>query len=599
MIDPIDAAVVRAGLVSAAREAFAQFQRTAMLPVLYEAKDFSISVFDDRLNLVGEATGVPEFVGSLSASIEAVLAKFDGGVQLRKGDVVMANEPFLTGAHPNDILLLAPAFAGDLLVGYCGMRAHVGDVGGQTGAPVGAKEMYEDGLLLPPSLAYAAGKPNEILLGVIQANSRQPREVAGNLRSAAAAMTRSAGKIAALVERYGFTTYRAAVDQLLDAAEHQARGLLEEVPDGEYRASEMLELPDDEGRVPLTCVVTVDGSDVTVDVTGSAPQQTCSLNVPLPQTISACRLAIKRLTTEDRLTANSGEHRMLTLVAPLGCIFNAEAPASSFMMANTASLLTEMIVNLLSAAMPSRQMAATGGNTTGFYGWMTDSRNGRNLEVDDLAGIGYGATPQQDGMNALQHFCLAGMELASGEVLESRAHVSKRRIELVTDSGGPGRRRGGLGTRTEWQLHRDATFAAQAQKTQDVGGGGLAGGGSAGGRNDVIIDPGTDHERVLSTTGAIDVPPETTIVLNGAGGGGYGDPMTRDVDAVAADVLDGYVSVAAAAEDYGVVISERTRRVDAAATQALRERSRAGLAGDGGVREEVHEEPLLATERNP
>ena len=596
MSDPIDTAVVRAGLVAAAREAFAQFQRTAMLPILYESKDFSISVFDDRLNLVADAPGVPEFVGSLSASLASVLAKFGGGVQLREGDVVIANEPFLTGAHPNDALLLAPAFAGDLLAGYCGMRAHMGDLGGPSTAPVGARTIYDEGLLLPPCLLVGAGKPNEIVLGVIEANSRQPREVSGNLRSGAAAMIRSARKIGSLVDRYGFVTYRAAVDQLLDAAEHEVRELLRAIPDGDYQASEMLELPDGEGRVPLQCEVTVKGSDITVDVTGSAPQQPCSLNVPLPQTISACRLALKRLTTQDSITANSGEHRMLRVVAPSGCIFNAQAPASSFMMANTASLLGEMIVTAVSAAMPSRQMAQSAGNTTGFLGWMEESRLGRPVEVDELAGIGYGATPDSDGMNALMHFCLAGMELSSGEETESRVHASKRRMELVVDSGGAGRRRGGLGTRIEWQFHRDVIVTTQAQKTQDLGGYGLAGGGPAGGRNDVILDPGSDQERSLGMAGDTHVAAGATVIANGAGGGGYGDPMTREVSKVEEDVLDGYVSIAMAAKQYGVVISERTGRVDAAATQALRDASRPD-SNNHKSDQEPAEDDWVATER--
>ncbi len=573
MIDPVDAAVVRAALVSAAREAFAQFQRTAMLPVLYESRDFSISVFDDRLNLVADAPGVPEFVGSLSAALEPVLDKFGGAARFRRGDVLIANEPHLTGAHPPDALLLAPAFAGDLLVGYCGMRAHNGDMGGRSSCPINAKSIWEEGLQLPPALLLAAGKPNETLLGIVSSNSRQPREVTGNLRSGAAAMTRGAEKIGSVVERFGLATYRTAVDQLLDAAEHEARSLLEAIPDGEYRASTVVELPDGAPPAPIKCLVRVDGSDITIDVSGSSPEVPCSLNVPLPQTISSCRLALKRLTTQGQMTANSGEHRMLTVVAPEGSIFNAQSPSGCFMMANTASLLGEMVVNVISPEMPTRRMAPTGGNTTGFLGWMPEGPRGLPREADDLAAIGYGATPDQDGMSALYYHSLAGMEVASGEVLEARANVSKRRIELVTDSGGFGRRRGGLGTRTEWQFHSDALLQVQAQKTENIGGFGLAGGGPAGGRNDVIIEPGTKNERSLGMTADIELGAGGTVVMNGAGGGGYGNPLEREIEAVEDDILDGYVSIEAAAEHYGVVISKETGRVDQDATRALREAS--------------------------
>jgi N-methylhydantoinase B len=418
----------------------------------------------------------------------------------------------------------------------------------------------------------AAGTPNEGLLGVVASNTRQPREVTGNLRSGAAAMTRGAGKIGAIVDRFSLATYRAAVDQLLDAAEHEARELLDAIPDGEYGASELVELPDGAAAVPIQCLVRVEGSDITVDVTGSAPEQPCSLNVPLPMTISACRLALKRLTTQDTITANSGEHRMLTVVAPEGCILNARPPAGCFMMAQAASLLGEMVVNVISPVMmPSRRVGQTGGNTTGFLGWMPNGPRGRPTEVDDLAAIGYGATPDQDGMNALIYHSLSGMEVASGEVIETRANVSKRRLELVTDSGGPGRRRGGLGTRTEWQVHDYITLQVQAQKTENVGGLGLDGGGPARGSNDVVLDPGTANERALGMTADIQAPAGITIVMNGAGGGGYGDPMEREIDAVEDDVLDGYVSIEAAADHYGVVISARTGRVDHEATSALRQ----------------------------
>jgi N-methylhydantoinase B len=222
------------------------------------------------------------------------------------------------------------------------------------------------------------------------------------------------------------------------------------------------------------------------------------------------------------------------------------------------------------------------------------------MEVDDLAAIGYGATSDQDGMNALMYHSLAGMEVASGEVLETRANVSKRRIELVTDSGGYGRRRGGLGTHTVWQLHSDALLQVQAQKTETVGAFGLDGGGPAGGSNEVIVEPGTPRERSLGMTADTELPAGGTVVMNGAGGGGFGNPLEREIEAVEDDVLDGYVSVEAAAEHYGVVISEETGRVDQEATRALREALADADAGEetiGEVAELRGSERQLSTER--
>jgi N-methylhydantoinase B len=250
--------------------------------------------------------------------------------------------------------------------------------------------------------------------------------------------------------------------------------------------------------------------------------------------------------------------------------------------------------------VPSRAMAPTGGNTTGFLSWMPEGPRGLPMEVDDLAAIGYGATPDQDGMNALMYHSLAGMEVASGEVLETRANVSKRRIELVTDSGGYGRRRGGLGTHTVWQLHSDSLIQVQAQKTETVGGLGLAGGGPAGGSNEVVVEPGTAKEQSLGMAADTELSAGGEIAMNGAGGGGYGNPLEREIEAVESDVFDGYVSVEAAAEHYGVVILTESGRVDQEATRALREAS-ACADVSGGTHEELlelHEsDQQLSTER--
>lgn len=571
MADPVDAAVIRAGLVSTAREVFGLFQRTAMLPHLYEARDFSISVFDDRLNLVADAPGLPEFVGSLSVALEVMLADFGGGADLVPGDVVVCNDPFLTGGHPADAAIFAPAFTEDGIVGYCGLRAHIGDLGATDSDPAHARSVFDEGLRLPPTLLVGAGAFREQLLDVIAWNSRLPRETVGNFRSAASVVARGAEKIAAIVSRFGREDYHAAVDQLLDASEAEARELIARIPDGVYTATETLELVDPPGgSVRLECAVEITGSDMTVDVSGSAAQVDCALNVPLPQTHAACRLAIKRLTTQDAVTANSGEYRMLRVIAPPGCVFNAQSPVATYMMATTASLLGEMVVTALSAHMPSRLMAQSGGHTTGFMSLMDDSPGGGPVLVSDVAPIGYGATPDGDGMDALLHFCLAGMELAGAEVIESRALIVKRRIALVPDSGGAGRFRGGLGTVTEWELLTDAMLTIQAQKTREIGGRGLAGGHAAGGRNDVVINPGRPDERSLRIAGQVRVRRGDVIAMHGAGGGGYGDPHERPVEAVVADVADGYVSLRAAAEVYGVVIDPASGLADEAATREAR-----------------------------
>lgn len=566
--DPISSAVVRAALLSSAREVFRSFERTSMTPNIYDAKDYSVSIFDDEFNLVADCSGLPEFVGSLSFAVAHVAARFrqEG---FRLGDVVVANDPFATGAHPPDVAVVAPAIVKGDVIGFCAIRGHMGDIGAKDPYPCDSDNIYEEGLVIPASKFARAGVAGEDLYEVVAANSRMPRETVGNLRSAVASAAAGAAKVEGVVAGHGLASYRAAIAELLARGEHDVRGVLAQIPDGEYRAEARLEFPNEAGEpVPLRCLVRIEGSDITVDTSGSASMQPGPLNVVLPQTMAACRLALKRLTTQDGLTANSGEHRPLTVIAPEGSIFNATRPAGTFMMHTAASLLSEMIVTALTPALPERVPAPSAGHTTGFItGFECD---GRWVEVDDIAPIGYGATASGDGANALQHFCIAGIVLSEAEPWEARAPVTKVGLELVTDSGGAGRWRGGLGANVAWRFGAPARMNVQAQKLE-AGAEPRRGGGFAGaGNNAVEIRSEDGSVRRVGMSSDLAMAAGDLIVLNGAGGGGHGDPLEREPERVMADVKDGYVSAAAALERYGVVLDRTTLVVDESATERER-----------------------------
>ncbi len=566
--DPISAAVVRAGLASTAREVFNQFVRTALTPTIYEAFDFSVAVFDDQVNVVADASGLPEYVGSLAFTVERLVEKL-GRDNFVDGDVLVSSDPFLTGAHPPDMAIVAPAFCDGKLVGFCAVRGHVGDVGARNDYPADSRSVYEEGLVLPPIKLVSAGVFNDDIADVVAANSRIPRETVGNMRSAAAAARQGAVKVGRIVSTYGELSYRRGIAELLDGSEIQVRSMLEQIPDGDYLVSDQLDNNAiDDQPVALTCRVRICGSDIEVDVTGSASQQEGALNVPYAQTVAACRLALKRLTTQDSVPANSGEYRPLTVVAPAGSIFNSHPPVGTFMMHVTASLLSEMVITALLPAISDRAPAPTGGHTTAFSAGLV--YDGRYIHTDDMAAIGYGAQRGRDGANALQHFSIAGIPMAPAEVWESRAPVLKKSLELVTDSGGAGKWRGGLGTRVEWQFDIGAQLTVQAQRTGVLPANGIDGAQSGGGRNDVQIGVGTPTERSVGMSTDIAVQPGEAIVLNGAGGGGVGEPRERDPLAVERDVRCRFVSVGAARDIYGVVLDPVTLRVNKLATSELR-----------------------------
>lgn len=577
--DPISSAVVRAALVSTAQEVFLAFERAAMHPTIYEAHDYSVSVFDDRFNLVADAAGLPEFVGSLGFAVEFVAEQIGRKGGFGEGDVAIANDPFDTGAHPPDIAVIAPAFFDGRVVGYCAVRGHMGDLGMKDPYPTDSTSVYEEGLLLPPVKIIEGGETQEVLFDVIAANSRVPRECVGNLRAAVNAALQGAGKVAAVLEEHGLDAYRAAIDELLDRGEHEVRAVLEGIPDGDYFGHGWLEQGEGMDSVPLHCKVTIEGSEMTVDVSASGPQQPGPVNATFPHTVSACRLALKRLSTEDGLTANAGEHRPLTVIAPAGTVFNAIRPAPTFLLHSATSQLTEMIVTCLAPALPDRLPAPSAGSATGFSSWLDIA--GQWTEFDDLAPIGLGATAAEDGPNALQNPCIAGIALAEAEPWEARAPVMKVGSELVRDSGGAGRRRGGLGSRVAWRFGVEPlSINTTGQRVYHRIEEGLAGGMPGAGTNEAELLRANGETERFGIRTEIPVAPGDVIVINGAGGGGYGDPLDRDPEMVRSDVREGYVSIGAALDAYGVVLGRDSFEIDHEAT--ARERARRAEAPPGG-----------------
>jgi N-methylhydantoinase B len=573
--DPISTAVVRASVVSVAREVFRVFKRTAMLPIIYEVNDFSVSIYDDRLNLIGDAPGLPEFVGTLDFALEGIVREFADEDVLVEGDVVIANHPFFTGAHPADLAVVVPVFLGGRIIAFACIRAHMGDMGAKDTYPCDALSMYEEGLLLPPSKLYEAGTPNKLLQRIIGVNSRLPDETYGNLLAAGQALRGGATRLTAMAEKYGLDAYYAAIDQLLEQGEREVRAMVSQMRDGHYVHEEYL---DDNGiddePVLMRCAVTIAGSDVTVDLSGSAAEQPGPLNATYPQTVASCRLALKRVTTQDSMPTNSGEHRPLTVTAPEGSMFNPRPPAATFLMGTTGGRLTEMLIHAMASAAPERlPVAITGAHI--------DSTTGRATFFGDSAPIGYGATASEDGMSALQHPCVAGMDLTPTEVWETRLAAIKLSNELLVDSGGPGRNRGGLGTRSEWEFFDDVVLSMFGDKARVSVPLGLEGGRSAGAVNGITINPGTPSETRVGKRSNIPLRRGDRVVMVGGGGGGFGDPLERDPLRVQQDVRDGFVSLESAERDYAVVLHGVPPTVDADATEKLRAERRDAVAGAG------------------
>ena len=573
-IDPITFAVIRNGFVAAAHDMYTVFRRTAMLPLLYEFNDFGMSLFDHRLNMLSDAPGLPVFIGSLDICVRDSVDFLGGPEVLRPGDVIFNNHPYQTAGQTADAALIEPIFYEDQLIGYSALRGHMGDFGAINLYPCNSTDLFQEGTLFPGLKLYDQGELNESIIMIVETNSRLPTETAGSILAGAGAVRACSRKVVSIVEKYGVGTYYAAIDELLDQGEKATRDAIAAIPDGVYTHSDQM---DDNGvddqPVNIECKLTIKGSDVEIDVSGSSEELHGPFNVPWGYTLTACRFALKRLTTPD-LPPNSGNYRPVSVIAPEGEMFNPTPPAPVFCSIWAALRLGDMIVQALAPVLPDRAPAESGGDLTMCVAYVADPDTGHVSFFIDLAGLGYGATSYADGLSGAIHPVQAGSESMPAELLEARMPTLKKRFELAQDSGGPGRNRGGLATVSEFEFLGDGTTTVICEKTARRAPQGLHGGRAAPYSNGVWLFKDTDRELRLGKTAGHDVFRGDTVIMHPAGGGGYGDPLEREPARVVADVDAEYVSLASARDDYGVVIDPATLELDEAATQTLRDELR-------------------------
>ncbi len=574
-IDPITFSVVRNGLVSAARDMRTMFKRTVMLPIIYEYNDFGMSLYDAQVRLIADAPGLPIFLGSLDFCIEATLEEIGGRDQLAEGDVVLSNHPYMTGGHPADAAVFSPIFHEGSIIGFSALRSHIGDTGAKNLYPADATEIFQEGTIFPGVKLYDRGRLDDNIIRILKANSRLPTETAGSVLAGAGALRLANQKVAGILDAYGREVYEAVVEEIFVHGERSVREAIAQIPDGTYSYENDM---DDDGvgsdPVAVACDVTIAGDEVTVDLSRSAEVQIGGVNCPWGYTLATARFALKRLTTPE-LPPNSGEYRPVSVIAPPGNLFNPSPPAASFLGFMTSARLTDVITHALADAAPDAIPAQNGGDLAFVIAIVEDPQTKRlSLFFDDSA-IGHGAKQGRDGMDALVHCWTAGIEAMPAEIMETRMPIVKRRLELMTDSGGPGQFRGGMAAEAAFEIRGTGSAVSACEKSFASRVEGLWGGWAAPGTNRVVFFPGTDRELQLGKKSDIAVAPGDEFIMRPGGGGGVGDPVDREVEAVVEDVKNGYVSLDEAERIYGVVFAGDGDEVDVAATDARRRELRA------------------------
>jgi N-methylhydantoinase B len=567
----IDFELFKNELFSIADEMAVTICRTTYSGVLRDNMDFSTGIADAEGRLVAQGLTLPVHLGSIRSALQAVMKKFAGDI--RDGDVFILNDPFEGGMHLPDIFILKPIFVDESLLAFAATTAHHVDVGGHVPGSnsVNSTEIFQEGLRIPPLKLVSAGRQDEALWTLIRTNVRLPVQLSGDLRAQLAACEIAQRKVVALVQRYGVDDSVSHMREILDYTERLARAAVGELPDGEYAFEDWI---DDDGMdigQPIRLFVTIrkKGETVEFDWTGSAPQVRGAINCTLSVTEAASYTALRSILPGS-IPNNDGVFRVIETTAPAGTIANVAMPGACAARALTGFRMVDCAFGALARMVPDRVFAASDGGNVGVTIAGFDGEGERFVYVDFSCGT-WGGRPWADGIDGISNI-FVNMASQSVEQIESEHPVEILAYEFAQDRCGAGRFRGGAPFYRDYRIKvPEATLQIRAdrQTTRPYG----LYGGSAGAPGAVSLRSGGGQREIGSkVTISVREGDEFSYVL--PGGGGWGDPLERDPQAVLRDVRNEFVSASAARAQYGVAIDEETLTLDEEGTATLRVRMR-------------------------
>jgi N-methylhydantoinase B len=525
-VDAITLEIFRSALTAIAEEMGVVLTRSSYSPNIKERRDFSCALFDANGQMIAQAAHMPVHLGSMPDSVAAALRDF---TSFAPGDVVALNDPYQGGTHLPDITLVAPIhFAIDgewRLVGFAANRAHHADVGGiSAGSMPTASQIYQEGIIIPPIKLWEAGQANEAALALILRNVRTPHERRGDLAAQTAANRTAALRMGELVGRWGLPLVDAHTEALIAYAERITRAAIETIPDGVYAMTDYLD--DDgfgEGPLAIHAAVTVAGSGLTVDFTGSHPQTTGNVNTVEAVAKSAAYYVVRCLMPEDAPT-NAGTFAPIRVVAPPGSIVNALPPgAVASGNVETSQRITDVILGALAQALPEVIPAASQGTMNNVTAGGRDPRTGQPFTYYETMGGGMGASPVSDGLSGV-HTHMSNTLNTPIEALEYAYPMRVHAYRLRRGSGGAGTYRGGDGLVRElvFETPTEVTLLTDRRQRPPYG---LQGGASGLPGENLLIHEGV--ERVLPGKVRFTAAPGDHLRISSPGAGGWGKPEQR------------------------------------------------------------------------
>ncbi len=574
--DPATFDVIKNAFAMLCDEMATTLARSAYSPLIRQSLDCATGILAADGSVIAQGRTSPLHLTTLMTATEAVLRDYR---DMQEGDVYLVNDPFDGGSHLPDIFLISPVYFDGRIAFFVGSEAHHADVGGRVAGSNAAdsKEIFEEGLRLPAARLRRAGTRDAFIYELIARNVRLPDQVIGDLEAQVVALDVGKAGLARMIDRFGYATLVANVKLLLDYSEDRARQEISRWPDGTYSFEDWID-DDGVGGGPIRIAVTtiVDGDTFTVDFTGTGDQVPAAINQPAAVTVSAAMVAVRAAMAND-IPHNAGYMRPISVKVPAGCILGAVSPAAVSARALPAYRTIDAVLGCLAEIVPERMAAASdGGNTLATFSGT--GRDDRPFVWSDIHIGSWGARHDRDGIDGISSIMIA-VANTPAEIIEREMPIRIRRYELVQDTCGAGTFRGGLSVAREYEVEGATELSIRSDRNTIAPYGLFGGQRGSLGRN--IVNPGGE---------ARIIPSKTTLPLEAgdvycaiqAGGGGWGDPLERDPEAVWEDVYDEKITPDFARREHGVVVGPGG--IDARQTAQLRT-SRRAEAGSNQLEE--------------
>ena len=572
-LDAITLEVLRHRLDAIANNMESTLIKSAYSSIVKEGGDCSVALFDAGGETIAQGVAIPVHLGSMPPAIKSMLAEYPAD-SLREGDMVIMNDPYGGGQHNPDVVVLVPVVYRGETVAIAASLAHHQDVGGRTPGsnPTDATDVFEEGLCIPPLKFVQDGRMSEVLEALIRHNVRRPDLFFGDLNAQMACGRAGADELVSLFDRYGRQVMLEAIAELPNRSEARTREIIDEIPEGTWRFTDWLDNDglDLDRRINITAAVTVKGSDIHVDFAGTSPQVRGPFNAVPSCALSSVRYVVRAIT-DPEIPNNEGCYRVVHLTIPEKSLLNPQRPAAVNCRSVALRRVVDAVMGALAQAIPGRIPAASNGHPLNAIFGGEDERSGKFFIFTENGTGGMGARPTKDGIDCIFTDTSNAMNVPN-EVVESTAPLRVNYLRIRRDSGGAGRWRGGCGYEKEYQCLTERTIVSHRGERHFTQPWGLAGGHPGASARSVVVRA-DGAEEVVPSKKTIELRRNDRLKLWTSGGGGYGDPLDRPPEDVAADVLDGKVSNEAAERCYGVVME--AGRLSPEASREMRARMRA------------------------